>query len=67
MSESTNSSHSSNSSDGSERPEQGVPLITEADIVAARQRGRELALGLGFSPGDATLIATAISELARTS
>ena len=65
MSESPNSSHSPNSSGGSETPEQGVPLITEADIVAARQRGRELALGIGFSPGDATLIATAISELAR--
>jgi len=64
MSESPNSSHSANSS-GTEKPEQGVPLITEADIVAARQRGRELALGIGFSPGDATLIATAISELAR--
>ena len=53
MSESNNSS------------EHGVPLMTEADIVTARQRGRELALGIGFTPGDATLIATAISELAR--
>jgi serine/threonine-protein kinase RsbT len=33
--------------------------------VAARQKGRSLAAALGFSSGDATLIATAISELAR--
>ena len=65
MSESPNSPNSSNSTGPSGSPEQGVPLITEADIVAARQKGRELALGIGFSPGDATLIATAISELAR--
>jgi len=38
---------------------------TESDIVAARKRGRELALELGFSPPMATVIATAISELAR--
>jgi|SRR5215469_9072135 len=36
-----------------------------ADIVTARQRGRELALQLGFSETEATLIATIISELAR--
>jgi len=63
MSESANSNNNSSAPSGS--PEQGVPLVTEADIVAARQKGRELALGIGFSPGDATLIATAISELAR--
>jgi len=33
--------------------------------VAARQKGRTLAASLGFSSGDATLIAAAISELAR--
>lgn len=38
---------------------------TDADIVTARQKGRAVATGLGFSAGDATLIATAISELAR--
>jgi serine/threonine-protein kinase RsbT len=37
----------------------------EADLVVARARGRELALELGFSKTDATLIATAISEIAR--
>jgi serine/threonine-protein kinase RsbT len=42
-----------------------VPIRTDQDIVLARQKGRALASQLGFSPGDATLIATAISELAR--
>jgi serine/threonine-protein kinase RsbT len=37
----------------------------ELDIVAARQQGRELAVQIGFSKTDQTLIATAISELAR--
>lgn len=40
-------------------------MRTEADIVTARLIGRAMAHELGFSPGDATLIATAISELAR--
>jgi len=42
-----------------------VPINSDQDIVAARQKGRTLAAALGFSSGDATLIATAISELAR--
>jgi len=42
-----------------------VPIDSDADIVAARQRGRALAAELGFSSGDLTLIATAISEVAR--
>lgn len=42
-----------------------VPIQTDQDIVAARQKGRSLAASLDFSPMDATLIATAISELAR--
>lgn len=42
-----------------------VPINSDQDIVAARQKGRLLAAALGFSSGDATLIATAISELAR--
>lgn len=37
----------------------------DRDIVSARQQGRIMAAQLGFSPGTATLIATAISELAR--
>lgn len=35
------------------------------DIVAARQAGHELAKQLGFSLTDVTMIATAISEIAR--
>ena len=42
-----------------------VPITSDQDIVAARQKGRALATALGFSSGDSTLIATAISELAR--
>jgi serine/threonine-protein kinase RsbT len=42
-----------------------VPINSERDIVVARQKGRAMATDLGFSLGDATLIATAISELAR--
>jgi serine/threonine-protein kinase RsbT len=42
-----------------------VPVASEGDLVKARQRGRELANEMGFSAGDATLIAAAISELAR--
>lgn len=42
-----------------------VPINSDQDIVAARQKGRSLAAALGFSSGEATLIATAISELAR--
>ncbi len=42
-----------------------VSVRTVADIVAARQRGRNLALELGFSVIECTMIATVISELAR--
>jgi serine/threonine-protein kinase RsbT len=42
-----------------------VPINSDQDIVIARQKGRSLAVSLGFSYGDATLLATAISELAR--
>jgi len=42
-----------------------VAIDSEQDIVSARQQGRALALELGFSAVDSTLIATAISELAR--
>ena len=42
-----------------------VPIRSDLDIIVARQRGRELAAQLGFSDTDLTLIATAISELAR--
>jgi len=42
-----------------------VSIAHEADIVNARQRGRELAAQIGFKGTDLTLIATAISEVAR--
>jgi serine/threonine-protein kinase RsbT len=42
-----------------------VAINSDQDIVSARQKGRQMATELGFSTGEATLIATAISELAR--
>lgn len=42
-----------------------IRVAADADMVTARQKGRELALQLGFSSTDATLVATAISEVAR--
>lgn len=45
--------------------ETSVAIEREDDVVRARQKGRELASALGFSSTDQTLIATAISELAR--
>jgi serine/threonine-protein kinase RsbT len=45
--------------------EASVEVASETDIVSARMQGRALALRLGFRATDATLIATAISELAR--
>ena len=42
-----------------------VAINSDQDIVSARQKGRVMANEIGFSSGDATLIATAISELAR--
>jgi len=42
-----------------------VAINSDQDIVSARQKGRVMANELGFSSGEATLIATAISELAR--
>ncbi len=42
-----------------------VPINSAIDIVTARQQGRELAKKLGFEGSDVTLIAAAISEVAR--
>lgn len=42
-----------------------IVISTDADIVVARRSGRELADQIGCSHTDATLIATAISEVAR--
>lgn len=40
-------------------------IRTDSDIVLARQRVRAVAVSLGFNSTEQTLIATAVSELAR--
>jgi serine/threonine-protein kinase RsbT len=42
-----------------------LPVASERDIVAARQRARDVAKALGFSLVDQSRIATAVSELTR--
>ena len=42
-----------------------IAITHEIDIVSARQKARELATHVGFSSTDQTLIALAISEIAR--
>ena len=42
-----------------------IPIKAEVDVVTARQRARVLVSGLRFSTSELTLIATAISEVAR--
>jgi|SRR5215210_3344907 len=42
-----------------------IPIEGDDDLVPARAEGRALAEKLGFSRTDATLIATAISEIGR--
>jgi serine/threonine-protein kinase RsbT len=42
-----------------------VAIDHDFDIVAARRKARELATQVGFSGSDLTIIATAISEVAR--
>ena len=44
---------------------ESVAIERDVDIVTARQLGRELATMAGFTGSDLTLIATAISEVAR--
>ncbi len=59
--------------DGSPRREGGETTVDEArveigadtDIVVARQHGRAMAEKVGFSGSDLTVIATAVSEIAR--
>lgn len=46
-------------------PEINIPIASESDIVRARLKGRELSAEMGFGTTDRTLIATAISEVAR--
>lgn len=42
-----------------------VPIASDSDILAARQLGRQVAARTGFGEGDQTVIAAAISEVAR--
>ena len=42
-----------------------VPIETDADIVTARQEGKQLASQLDLTPSDLVVIASAISEIAR--
>ena len=42
-----------------------IPIKADVDVVTARQRARVLVSGLRFSTSELTLIATAISEVAR--
>ena len=48
-------------------PEQAerIAIESDADVVTARQRARALAVGLDMPSTDQTLLATAISEVAR--
>jgi serine/threonine-protein kinase RsbT len=48
-------------------PEQAerIAIESDADVVTARQRARALAVGLEMASTDQTLLATAISEIAR--
>jgi serine/threonine-protein kinase RsbT len=42
-----------------------IAIESDADVVTARQRARALAVGLEMPTTDQTLLATAISEIAR--
>lgn len=42
-----------------------IPIESDADVVTARQRARAMASDLELSSTDQTLLATAISEVAR--
>jgi serine/threonine-protein kinase RsbT len=46
-------------------PDVRVAIRTDGDVVTARQEARSMGSGLGFSSTDLTLLATAISEVAR--
>jgi serine/threonine-protein kinase RsbT len=50
---------------GSLASELRVAIRSAADIVAARQAGRALAMKLGFAAAEVTVITAAISEIAR--
>jgi serine/threonine-protein kinase RsbT len=46
-------------------PEERIAIESDSDVVTARQRARELAAKVDLSSTDQTLLATAISEVAR--
>jgi len=46
-------------------PEERIAIESDNDVVTARQRARELAAKLELTSTDQTLLATAISEVAR--
>ncbi len=48
-----------------EAAEQRIAIESDLDVVTARQRARELAAELDLTSTDQTLLATAISEVAR--
>lgn len=45
--------------------ESAIQINDESDIVDARSRGRDAAAAVGIAGADLTLVATAISEIAR--
>ncbi|MEA2286539.1 MAG: serine/threonine-protein kinase RsbT, partial [Solirubrobacteraceae bacterium] len=45
--------------------ESRIAIESDADVVTARQRARELAARVELTSTDQTLLATAISEVAR--
>jgi serine/threonine-protein kinase RsbT len=42
-----------------------IAITSDATVMTARQKGREMALSVGIKGSDLTLLATAISEIAR--
>jgi serine/threonine-protein kinase RsbT len=47
------------------RTETTIPIDSDVDVVVARQEGRSLAVRVGLSDSQQTMVATAISEVAR--
>lgn len=41
-----------------------VDILNDDDVIAARQKGRILAAEIGFSPGEQSMLAAVITELA---
>jgi len=45
--------------------EDHVNIVSDDDVIAARQKGRRLAAEIGFSPTDQAMVAAVIAELGR--